>query len=351
MKIPEGIPWKTTGTTLGEGAQGSVLQVYRKDGSDSTAYALKGLKQGAGRNAYERFAREVEAIKSIENDHVITIIDYSASETFPYYVMPYYDGAQSLHKVIATATANPYHENALEALKLFLMLLDAIGACENSKDKIIHRDIQPRNILRLSDGTIKLIDFGICYMEDGQFLTLLGEGVGARHYCAPECDSGVSGRASIASDLYSAGKVLWAAVTSRGAFAREQPVFENCSMQALFPLKRELWHLSEVFAGTIRTDPADRWHSTFEARVITEALIHLVTHGYLSVEAMARSCPICGWGSVFLFDKGFQIFHNPMPEGIEAIRCDHCGWIGARDRTILNATLKRRSGNKDGGGA
>ena len=97
----------------------------------------------------------------------------------------------------------------------------------------MHRDISLNNILFLADGSIRLIDFGICQIEDGETISLTGESLGTRNYAAPECESGNDSNIDIRSDIYSAAKVLWSAITSREAFAREEPVFQNLSMRDL----------------------------------------------------------------------------------------------------------------------
>ena len=56
--------------------------------------------------------------------------------------------------------------------------------------------------------TIRLIDFGICQVQDGTIITLVDENVGARNYTSPECEAGNEESIHVYSDIYSASKVL-----------------------------------------------------------------------------------------------------------------------------------------------
>ncbi len=216
MKILSSLKWKSTGKTLGQGGQASVVEVTNETGEFSGTFALKGLAKGKPKQAYERFAREIEAIKQIRHSSIIQIIDHSnPTDEFQFYVMEFVEGAKSL-KHILSGSKNPYYANPQKSLQLFIQLVEAIYNW--SESNIVHRDLSLGNVLVLSDDSIKVIDFGICQIDGGDTITLIDEGVGTPNYMAPECESGALGEVSIASDLYSAGKILWSIVTSMNAF-------------------------------------------------------------------------------------------------------------------------------------
>ena len=88
MKIPDTLKWKATGKTIGQGGQGVVQEVIDKENQDGTKYALKALSKGKPVEAYQRFYREIKAIKEINHPNIIKIIDHSnAGDDFNYYVM------------------------------------------------------------------------------------------------------------------------------------------------------------------------------------------------------------------------------------------------------------------------
>ena len=97
---------------------------------------------------------------------------------------------------------NPYHGNVIKCLGLFKQIITAVRDCQAATLSVVHRDINPMNILVLPDCTIRLIDFGICQVQDGTMITLVDENVGARNYTSPECEAGSEDSISFLSDAY-----------------------------------------------------------------------------------------------------------------------------------------------------
>jgi len=225
MKIPKEFRWKPTGRILGEGGQAQVQEVEDCSCEYSGKYALKALAKGKPGQAYERFYREITAIKGLRHPYIIKVVDSSSpQDDFHYYVMELVEGAKPLQTVLGSPS-NPFLSKPVASIDLFQMLVEAILACEKNEPKIVHRDLSPANVLFAPNGTIRIIDFGICQVEGEATITLADEGVGTINYMAPECESGATGNIGAHSDLYSAGKILWSAVTGQRAFAREKPAF------------------------------------------------------------------------------------------------------------------------------
>jgi serine/threonine protein kinase len=340
MKIPESVPWVPTGETLGSGGQANVYLVTRRGSPGSRKYALKVLKHSNSPQARARFVQEITAVKSLDSPLIAKIIDHSeADDSFQYYTMEYYEGAQSLEEIIFS-DSNPFYADVMKCLSLFEQLVLAIRTCENAKPKIIHRDITPKNILLLVDGSIRLIDFGICLIQDGQRVTLTDEDVGTRNYTAPECEAGNDSEIGVHSDLYSAGKVLWSCITSQRAFAREKPVFDNKSMLALFPRTPETFHLNMIFEKTIRALPSNRYNQTAPLMNLIGEAKRLVKHGYPPLENVAKTCPSCGRAAVTAFSGGIQFFANPSPLGFEYFTCEICGFVFIRHMQTLTERFR-----------
>lgn len=245
MEFPPNFRWQKV-VELGSGGQATVFEVKDNTGELKGSFALKPLKENFTAQAYERFQREVTAIKGLNHPAIIKIIESSKPEdNFHYYVMEYVPDAKPLKKLLHT-NANPFYEDAFKSLTLFRRLVEVIAAIKEAS--IVHRDLSPANVLILPDESIKVIDFGICQIEDETRITLVDEGVGTINYIAPECESGAGGIASFKSDLYSAGKILWSAVTNQVAFARESRAFNDKSLYKL-NLKVMTWHLHHIFGS------------------------------------------------------------------------------------------------------
>jgi len=316
-----------------------VVAVVDKAAAAKKEYALKALKREGPGPAYDRFVREIEVVKQIDHPSIIKIVDHSvAGADFPYYVMELIPNAVSLKSLLGS-DKNPYRGDPLRASCLFIAIMDVIVTCE--KQAVVHRDLSPANILILPDKSIRIIDFGLCQIEDGTTITLTDEGVGTPNYMAPECEAGgANGPITSQADLYSAGKVLWSAITNRFAFARESPVFGSLSMESLFPRQPALWHLQAVFAKTIRRNPADRWKKANDALEHAQGVCALIVRGYPPLERLKTHCPVCGLGLLRRLDA--VVFNNPPDPGFDKLICDYCGFCFARNRATIEQSLKSR---------
>ena len=344
MTIPEHVPWQATGRTLGSGGQGQVHLVTGKGDSQDRLYALKELRNSASPQARQRFEREIRAVMSLDHPSIIQIVDCSpADEPFQYYVMEYHEGAKDLDKIIFSQS-NPYHGNVEKSLFLFEHLIAAIGVCEGSSPVIVHRDINPKNILVLPEGTIRLIDFGICQIQDGAIVTLTDENVGARNYTSPECEFGDDAEVGVHSDIYSAAKVLWSSITSRRAFAREEPVFASQSMEQVFATQPDTWHLMNIFERTIRRRPSDRCRTTAQVLAEVAEAKYLIRRGFPPLRNLRARCPACGSNGVQEFSQGHLVFGNPNPHGFLSLMCGVCGFCFVRNTQVWSANVNRRKG-------
>jgi len=88
---------------------------------------------------------------------------------------------------------------------------------------VVHRDIKPENILSTFETTPVVGDFGICFVDDDEHLTITEEVMGARFYCAPELRDGrlQPGIPPQAADVYSLGKLLYWMLSYGRIFDRE----------------------------------------------------------------------------------------------------------------------------------
>lgn len=342
MKIPSYLRWKSTERTLGQGGQASVVEVTDSREEYPGTFALKGLSFGKPRKAYERFVREIEALRSIDHPGIIRIVDHSTADAdFHFYVMQLHEGAKTLTKLLGTAE-NFYAGDSLASLSLLMDILSAIQACEATG--IVHRDLSPSNILVLPNRSLKIIDFGICQAEGEETITLTDEGVGTQNYMAPECESGATrGGITAQADIYSAGKITWSAMTNQQAFAREAPVFGPKSMKEIFPNDPAAWHLFHVFAGTIRNAPSDRWKTAADALREARRIRYLIMSHYPPLELLAKTCPLCGVGKLGDFQGSYTVFGNPNPPGISAVQCNYCGFCFARSHKLIQENMESRS--------
>ena len=162
-----------------------------------------------------RFQREANAASTINHPNIVEIYDVGEWQHKQYIVMEYVRG-KTLKQLISYRGAIEQKE----AIAIMKQLVEATMIAH--QNNIIHRDIKPQNILVKDDGTIKITDFGIALAQDSVQLTQTDSVMGSVHYLAPELARGET--ASVQSDIYSLGIVLYELLTGEVPFRGESPV-------------------------------------------------------------------------------------------------------------------------------
>jgi serine/threonine protein kinase len=198
---------------LGRGAMGVVW--LARDERLGRTVAVKQLRSGIGlsetqvQSSHLRARREARIAARLHHPNAVAIYDVVEHDGRPYLVMEYVR-SRSLSEVLAQETVL---STAVTA-KIGAELASALVAAH--KAGIVHRDIKPGNILFTDDGTAKLTDFGISRANDDVTVTATGEMLGTPAYVAPEVAQGRP--ASAASDVFSLGATLYAAVEGEPPF-------------------------------------------------------------------------------------------------------------------------------------
>ena len=200
-------------TSLGSGAFGRTFRV-KKGGA---VYAMKVLKPEAMRTEIDRrrFQRECRALQKIASDHVVSYYDHGVfdddgSETF-YVVMDFVEGTD--FQRCLRDREFPLPEAEIRSLLSQVLA----GLTDIHEQRIVHRDIKPANIFITTDGTAKIVDFGLVKMIDYTTLTLTGQLVGTPLYMSPE--EMLAREIDHRSDLFSCGVLLYQLLTGRFPFA------------------------------------------------------------------------------------------------------------------------------------
>ena len=158
---------------------------------------------------YQRTLREARTAARLNHPAVVTIFDVVEADGSPWIVMELVE-ARSLDQVLTEDGPLPPHQ----AADLGMRVLGAL-ACAHAAG-ILHRDVKPSNVLLGPDSRAVLTDFGIATLEGDSGLTQAGMVMGTPGFTAPERIRG--DLATPASDLWSLGATLYAAVEGRGPF-------------------------------------------------------------------------------------------------------------------------------------
>ena len=210
MVFPD-VPGYEIRAALGTGGMGVVyLGRHLKLRRD---VAIKMLLAGpyAGAVERERFLREARALATLRHPNIVSVYDVGESQGRPYFTMEHMEGG-TLAQELAGEPLRPD-----EAVRSALTLAEAVAHAHHHG--IIHRDLKPSNILRGRDGALKISDFGIARLSQGdQTLTLAGARMGTPSYMAPEQAIGTPAEIGPGADVYSLGAVLYELLTGRPPF-------------------------------------------------------------------------------------------------------------------------------------
>lgn len=157
-----------------------------------------------------RFQNEARFSAAFNHPNIVKIYDYGEHNNLPYIVNEYMK-SQTLRDVL------DYKKNLglNETCQIMLQLCDAV--IEVHSKNIIHRDIKPQNIYYLSDGTVKLSDFGISVLLNSPLNVNENKKVmGTVQYLAPELVYGK--KCSFQSDIYAMGVTMFELLTGQVPF-------------------------------------------------------------------------------------------------------------------------------------
>jgi serine/threonine protein kinase len=155
---------------------------------------------GAGRDALTRFEREVRVLRSLEHPNIVPLRDYVAEG--PALVLAWMAGG-TLGQMLERGPLAP-----ARAVEIASSVLLALG--EAHRLGVLHRDIKPANVLFDGAGTARLSDFGVAHLSDLSSTATAGI-LGTFGYMSPEQREGRP--ASVQSDIYGVGAILWEMLT------------------------------------------------------------------------------------------------------------------------------------------
>ncbi len=259
--------------TIGRGAMGTVWRardtVLARDVAVKEVRLRGPVSAGSAmteetRILYQRTLREARTAARLNHPAVVTIFDVVEADGSPWIVMELVE-ARSLDQVL-TENGPLRHQQAAD---VGVRVLGAL-ACAHAAG-IMHRDVKPSNVLLGPDGRVVLTDFGIATLEGDSGLTQAGMVMGTPGFTAPERIRGDA--ASPASDLWSLGATLYAAVEGRGPFddrGNSIAILAAIANEEA-PRPRSAGPLCHVIEGLLHRNPQARPDAAAVSRLLAAA--------------------------------------------------------------------------------
>ncbi|CAL9535136.1 Serine_threonine-protein kinase PknD [Streptomyces sp. enrichment culture] len=244
-----GVVWRATDQLLGRPVAVKELAL-----DDS-------LSADERRRRRERTLREARAVAQLRHPHVIVVHDVVEHDERPYLVMEFIDGASLADRIAGRGPVDAH-----EAARIGVALLGALRTAHAAG--VLHRDLKPANVLvENGSGRVVLTDFGVAQVTGTTTLTESGSFVGSPEYTAPERMSG-SGTGA-ASDLWSLGALLCAAVSGESPFRRESlGAVVHAVLSDDLRLPVQAGPLLPVVRGLLERDPQRRLDAADAERML-----------------------------------------------------------------------------------
>ncbi len=250
---------------LGELGRGAMGVVYRaEDPALGRPVAIKTITLTGTeeeRAHFEaRFLQEARAAGGLVHPAIITIYDVGREGDVAFMAMELLEGRE-LRDLIRGGSLAPS-----EAVEIAARVAEALAVAHEGG--IVHRDVKPGNIMVLSDGRVKIMDFGIARLRDPDVKTATGMMLGSPRYMAPEQVSGEP--FDHRADIFSLGVVLYEMLTGITPFSGDditQLMFHVVNATPVPPshVNRTLPPvLDYILARALKKSPDERYGSAAE---------------------------------------------------------------------------------------
>ena len=206
---------------IGRGGMGTVYLAERADEQYQKLVAIKIVRRGMDTDdILRRFRNERQILASLDHPNIARLLDGGTTdEGLPFLVMEYVEGTR------VTDYCDAHQLPTNERLRIFRTICAAVQHAH--QNLVVHRDLKPSNILITSDGTPKLLDFGIAKVLTADYAAGGSDHTGTElrvltpDYASPEQVRGET--LATTSDIYSLGVVLYELLTGRRPYRVTTP--------------------------------------------------------------------------------------------------------------------------------
>jgi len=283
---------------IGQGGMGAVFLARQVSLDREVALKVISSVGGAQVKNLDRFKRESKVLAKISHPNIVPIYEVGQQGPYFYFAMEYIKGV-SLDKIISSirkaksgdkasvvmqrcleVQASIYDNNRpdddkpngaeidtdyiVEMSRIIVGIASALYYAH--KKGILHRDIKPSNILIASDGTAKLVDFGLAKGQTQETITITGEFFGTPSYVSPE-QIRKPEAVDCRSDVFSLAATYYECLTLRPPFGGDtvnEILTKVISREAIPPKKycpRLSTDFNTVLLHALEKSPDDRYQT------------------------------------------------------------------------------------------
>lgn len=201
--------------TLGEGGMANVYLAHDTILDRDVAVKVLRGDLATDEKFIRRFQREALSASSLSHPNIVEMYDVGEDDGQYYIVMEFVDG-----KTLKQVLKQRGHLSVTEVIDIMSQVTDGMAHAHDAY--IIHRDIKPQNIMMLSNGMIKITDFGVATALNSTQLTQTNSVMGTVHYLPPEQAQGKG--STIRSDIYSMGIMMYELLSGSAPYKGETAV-------------------------------------------------------------------------------------------------------------------------------
>lgn len=252
----------------------------------------------------QRFKNETTAVSQLEHPGILPVFDVGESEGVPYFTS----------RLIKHGTLSDHVQSLCRDLASVVRIVQCLAlAIHHAHERgVLHRDIKPSNVLIDEEGRVYVTDFGLAKLIHASGdLTHTGELMGTPAWISPEQAAGHAGAATIFSDVYGIGAVLYYLLTGCPPFEGNSPVDVLARVRESAPRPPLLLNpkigsdLNMICQKAMDRDPARRYASA-------DAL-------HQDLERFRQGLPVLARPLPWLEHRKRQIFRHPVLSAVTAV--------------------------------
>lgn len=256
---------------IGSGGMATVYAVTNRQSGKRGALKMLHAQLSRDPSTRARFLREGKVANAVDHPGVVRVEDDGvADDGSAFLVLELLEGETIEARRLRMGGALPLEE----VLDTADMALDALAAAH--EQQIVHRDVKPENFFLCHDGAVKLLDFGLARMKDGQAeTTATGVTIGTPEFMPPEQAMGRRDAIDARSDVWGLGATMFNAIT--GQYVHDASTLHEQLLASATQRARPIRTLAPfvpppiavVIDKALELDMNDRWQS---AREMQDAL-------------------------------------------------------------------------------